>query len=1329
MKTSTFLVSCKAAACAAILAVASMAAGCGPTGSVDTIVKGEQETDLLQIQPDVVAFGETATSTDVQFTYSGASDLTYDTKINYLIGPLGWLMVSPAQGICVAGQPRAVTLTAVRGTLPAGGCSAEVVVTVGEFSKKFLVSMAVVAAAISTDTVTFGSDLTSAKIEIWSTSDSNLQYQVTDAPSWLKVDGATGTSKGPQDRRTVSLTVDRSGLPVGTYTSEVTIQTVTDQTSADQTAIYAAAAKTTTKKVGVTMTVPPTVSAGADQAVMLPANSLSLSGTVTRKGQAIDLSTWTTTWSEVTGPGTVTFSAANALTTTATFSQAGTYQLALTATSGTVTGSGTMMAYVVPSLTIQPSATSGDAPLTVDFTAMDGGSPAVNLPAGSTLNWDFGDLTPVAHGNQVSHTFTNSGSFVVALSLTLASGLGTMSCQQATIHVTTAVVQTGTLQVVLGPAAALTAGAQWNVDGGTWQNSAATASGLSVGSHTVNYKAIAGWTAPASEPVTITNGQTLAITRNYTQQTGSLQVTISPANAVTAGAQWSVDGGATWRASAATVSGLPVGTATVTYKAVAGWTAPANASASISNGQINTATGAYTQQAGNLQVTPATNLTSSGNAGGPFSPTSTIYTLTNNGGTNVSWTASKTQVWVTLDKTSGTLAAGATTTVTASFAAGANSLPPGSYSDTVTFTNSTDGTVNTTRSVGLTISAAITSKALAPGPSWDGTTSWSGRTVPAESAGLRGSGFAEKAIGVFDEPPYMWVTDDKEITVACDYGDESWIQEVEFWMEGNTVKVSSQSKSARTGTIGFSCIVQPPAATDGDVELYAYVRPVNGYERRIGPLPMTFNKGGSISRPIKTVKTSGGDYASVQVAVRSVASGTIIKVDPGTWICDDGSGLLNAVARLVTVQPADGYSLGDVILTRSARTLGSGEFRFLASKIHFTNIQFNLENCYYVYCPLAIYDRCILVDTNGATGPAHGYPWNQVCQVITSSSAYPTHKQYAVETTLTNYVTGGFQLERNCTKSAGGDSTFLCAGINTNVASLNTTADQPAQYYGRCSVDDTLTVLSATYSSATNRTTIALSGSPTLQDPIYPSGNEVQARILTGPLAGNHYTMVSQDDVGKSIVCAGDASSIAAGDTLWVSYSWHADAMQFAYGVSYTNVLFQRYRATGVNIQTMFWSFGPASIVDGIAVQLSIFRRSSGSINMSWWSPPQLYKHVVVRQVTHVGQDMYVNFNEANACVESFTVKDSIWETMYQASGTFPTTGMHIDNNYFERGTARGTSAHGGGGSAGASRLDANYRPLSGSPVLGLLAAPALLWDYYGNPIGTLPATLGAVQQ
>src|SRR3990170_550967 len=108
--------------------------------------------------------------------------------------------------------------------------------------------------------------------------------------------------------------------------------------------------------------------------------------------------------------------------------------------------------------------------------------------------------------------------------------------------------------------------------------------------------------------------------------------------------------------------------------------------------------------AGALSVSSGS-LSSSGTAGGPFSPVSQSFTLSNGGGQSIAWTASKAQSWTTLSSSGGTLAAGASATVTVSINSGANSLAAGPYSDTVTFTNTTNGTGNATRSVSLTVTA------------------------------------------------------------------------------------------------------------------------------------------------------------------------------------------------------------------------------------------------------------------------------------------------------------------------------------------------------------------------------------------------------------------------------------------------------------------------------------------------------------------------------------------------------------------------------------------------------------------------------------------------
>jgi hypothetical protein len=74
---------------------------------------------------------------------------------------------------------------------------------------------------------------------------------------------------------------------------------------------------------------------------------------------------------------------------------------------------------------------------------------------------------------------------------------------------------TGSLQVNLGPAGALSAGAQWQVDGGAWQSSGTTVSGLLVGSHTVTFKTITGWTTPGSQTPTVIANQTTTTAGTY----------------------------------------------------------------------------------------------------------------------------------------------------------------------------------------------------------------------------------------------------------------------------------------------------------------------------------------------------------------------------------------------------------------------------------------------------------------------------------------------------------------------------------------------------------------------------------------------------------------------------------------------------------------------------------------------------------------------------------------------------------------------------------------------------------------------------------------------
>lgn len=97
----------------------------------------------------------------------------------------------------------------------------------------------------------------------------------------------------------------------------------------------------------------PSAHAGADLVVTLP-DTGSLDGSVTDDG--LPSGSLTARWSKVSGPGTVTFAAATQARTTAAFSDAGTYVLALTADDGALTDTDTVTVVVDP----DPSSGGGD---------------------------------------------------------------------------------------------------------------------------------------------------------------------------------------------------------------------------------------------------------------------------------------------------------------------------------------------------------------------------------------------------------------------------------------------------------------------------------------------------------------------------------------------------------------------------------------------------------------------------------------------------------------------------------------------------------------------------------------------------------------------------------------------------------------------------------------------------------------------------------------------------------------------------------------------------------------------------------------------------------
>lgn len=91
-----------------------------------------------------------------------------------------------------------------------------------------------------------------------------------------------------------------------------------------------------------------------------------------------------------------------------------------------------------------------------------------------------------------------------------------------------------------------------------------------------------------------------------------------------------------------------------------------------------------------LFITPVAGFTALGPLGGPFSPNSQVYTLSNSSPSSLTWSLINTSSWLNVSSAGGTVAAGGTTTVTISLNSVANSFDVGTNA-TLTVSNGVSG--------------------------------------------------------------------------------------------------------------------------------------------------------------------------------------------------------------------------------------------------------------------------------------------------------------------------------------------------------------------------------------------------------------------------------------------------------------------------------------------------------------------------------------------------------------------------------------------------------------------------------------------------------------
>lgn len=140
------------------------------------------------------------------------------------------------------------------------------------------------------------------------------------------------------------------------------------------------------------------------------------------------------------------------------------------------------------------------------------------------------------------------------------------------------VVWNGHLTVNIQPEAAR-ASTYWRVAKGDWKKSGEAAI-APAGEFDVDFVGGNAWHSPTSQTITIEEGKLQVMDVFFTPRIGSINIEILPAEVVSSGARWRLNGGE-WQHSGATLNDLPPGEYTLDYEDVPGWKSPILENSSI----------------------------------------------------------------------------------------------------------------------------------------------------------------------------------------------------------------------------------------------------------------------------------------------------------------------------------------------------------------------------------------------------------------------------------------------------------------------------------------------------------------------------------------------------------------------------------------------------------------------------------------------------------------------------------------------------------------------------------------------------------------------------
>jgi uncharacterized repeat protein (TIGR03803 family) len=255
-----------------------------------------------------------------------------------------------------------------------------------------------------------------------------------------------------------------------------------------------------------------------------------------------------------------------------------------------------------------------------------------------------------------------------------------------------------------------------------------------------------------------------------------------------------------------------------------------------------------------LQIFPATALTWSGGAGGPFHPATQNILVTNIGASPLSWTLTNTASWLNIAPGGGTLSSNFSgSVVSLSLNSLASNLAPGRYSATIWFTNLNDGFAQGRQ---LVLNVAVTSSVPVI------------VTQPSSQTALPGASVVLTVAAVGEAPlSYRWQED---ATNLSDGGNISG--------SATTALTMNNVSSAAAGT--YSVIVSNSVGSVVSTGAVLTVASVTAPGVTFSTL-YSFAGAGDGANPNELMQETNGNFYGTTQSGGTNESGTVFQMTPG----------------------------------------------------------------------------------------------------------------------------------------------------------------------------------------------------------------------------------------------------------------------------------------------------------------------------------------------------------------------------------------------------------------------------------------------------------------